>query len=99
MGIKLLLDPDHQRPLFDTKGATATQSELQKLGKPLQEVLSDYISAIYQHSLAAISAKFPKGYILTSIEKQLVLSVPAVWSDKAKDITLRVHHLSVYASL
>ncbi|KAI3061041.1 hypothetical protein CBS147353_10098 [Aspergillus niger] len=89
MGIKLLLDPDHQRPLFDTKGATATQSELQKLGKPLQEVLSDYISAIYQHSLAAISAKFPKGYILTSIEKQLVLSVPAVWSDKAKDITLR----------
>lgn len=91
MGMKLLLDPDHQRPLFDTKGAVATQNELRKLGKPLQDVVSDYISALYQHSLTNITEKFPKGYVMANLEKKLVLSVPAVWSDRAKDITLRVN--------
>ena len=39
-------------------------------------------------------AKYPKSY-LDLLDKQYVLSVPAVWSDKAKDATLRVGILDI----
>ena len=89
VGIKLLLDPDQKRPLFDTAGAAATKAEIAKLGKPPVDIASDYISAIYNHALRVIAGKVPKAY-LDMLDKYFVLSVPAVWSDKAKDTTLRV---------
>jgi hypothetical protein len=89
VGIKLLLDPEQERPLFDSAGAAATQAELKKLGKPPVDIASDYIAAIYKHSMRKIEGKVPKDY-LAMLDKQFVLSVPAVWSDKAKDTTLRV---------
>ncbi|KAF2654972.1 actin-like ATPase domain-containing protein [Lophiostoma macrostomum CBS 122681] len=88
VGIKLLLDPDQKRPLFDTAGAAATKAEIAKLGKPPVDIASDYISAIYNHALRVIAGKVPKAY-LDMLDKYFVLSVPAVWSDKAKDTTLR----------
>lgn len=89
VGIKLLLDPDQERPLFDAAGAASTKAELKKLGKPPVDIASDYIAAIYKHSMKYIEGKVPKNY-LSMMDKQFVLSVPAVWSDKAKDTTLRV---------
>ncbi|KAF2464027.1 actin-like ATPase domain-containing protein [Lindgomyces ingoldianus] len=88
VGIKLLLDPDQKRPLFDTAGAAATKAEIAKLGKPPADIASDYIAAIYKHALKVIYGKVPKAY-LDMLDKYFVLSVPAVWSDKAKDATLR----------
>ncbi|OCL00822.1 actin-like ATPase domain-containing protein [Cenococcum geophilum 1.58] len=88
VGIKLLLDPQQKRPLFDTAGAAATKAEIAKLGKPPADIASDYIAAIYKHALKVISGKVPKAY-LDMLDKYFVLSVPAVWSDKAKDTTLR----------
>jgi hypothetical protein len=88
VGIKLLLDPDQERPLFDTAGAAATKWELKKLGKPPVDIASDYIGAIYKHAMKQIEGKVPQDY-LGMLSKQFVLSVPAVWSDKAKDTTLR----------
>ncbi|KAH8730677.1 hypothetical protein GQ44DRAFT_746602 [Phaeosphaeriaceae sp. PMI808] len=88
VGIKLLLDPEQERPLFDSAGAEATQAELKKLGKPPVGIASDYIAAIYKHAMEKIGGKVPKDY-LAMLDKQFVLSVPAVWSDKAKDTTLR----------
>jgi hypothetical protein len=88
-GIKLLLDPDQRRPLFDSTSAATTEAELTKLAKPPVSVASDYIGAIYQHALKVISGKYPKDY-LDMLDKQFVLSVPAVWSDKAKDLTMKV---------
>jgi hypothetical protein len=88
VGIKLLLDPDQKRPLFDSTGASNTQAELQKLGKPPVDVASDYIGAIYRHAMKVIEGKSNKNY-LDLLDKQFVLSVPAVWSEKAKDTTLR----------
>jgi hypothetical protein len=60
-----------------------------KLGKAPVDIASDYISAIYDHALKIIAGKVPNGY-LDILDKYFVLSVPAVWSDKAKDTTLRV---------
>ncbi|KAI9654197.1 MAG: hypothetical protein M1821_006725 [Bathelium mastoideum] len=86
--IKLMLDPNQKRPLFDTGGAQATKVEIAKLGKPPIDIASDYMAAIFKHALEVISGKLPKSY-LDLLDKYYVLSVPAVWSDKAKDSTLR----------
>jgi len=86
-GIKLLLDPDQPVPLYVP--ASNTKKELQKLGKPPLDVASDYLRALYKHSLGYISAKYPKDYVEMQ-QKKFVLTVPAVWSDKAKDLTLKV---------
>ena len=86
-GIKLLLDPDQPTPLFVRAGNT--KKALLKLGKPPIDVASDYIGAIYKHGLEQIKAALPDDY-LGMQQKKYVLTVPAVWSDKAKDLTLRV---------
>ena len=85
-GVKLLLDPDHPKPLYVPQ--IDTEAELKKLGKPAAMVATDFIQAIFQHALRKIEAKYPRSY-LDMLKKRYVLSVPAVWSDKAKDTTRR----------
>lgn len=86
-GIKLLLDPDQPKPIFlPSRDSSAEIGRLQK--EPLG-VATDYISALYNHAISVIESKEPKDY-LDMIPRQYVLSVPAVWSDKAKNMTLRV---------
>lgn len=86
-GIKLLLDPDQPNPLFVPAGNA--KRTLSKLGKPPIDVASDYIGAVYKHGLEQIKASVPSEYFEMQ-QKKYVLTVPAVWSDKAKDLTLRV---------
>lgn len=86
-GIKLLLDPDHPKPLYVPQ--SNTKAELQRLGKPAVDVAADYIAALYKHALSKIEAAWPEDY-LGGLQKKFVLTVPAVWSDKAKDSTMRV---------
>lgn len=54
------------------------------------EVASDYIKAIFQHALTEIESDVLDPSLLDGYKKAFVLTVPAVWSDKAKDMTLRV---------
>lgn len=86
-GIKLLLDPDHPKPLYVPQ--SNTKAELKRLGKPAIDVAADYITALYKHALSKIEAAWPEDY-LQLLQKEFVLSVPAVWSDKAKNSTMRV---------
>ena len=95
VGIKLLLDPDQDRPFYDPSSSTSTKVEIKKLSKAPIDIVSDYFKAIYQHALSKIASKVGKGY-LDMLDKQFVLSVPAVWSDKAKDHTLKVRAHSCY---
>jgi molecular chaperone DnaK (HSP70) len=90
-GVKLLLDPDQPRPLYLPE--STAKADLKRFGKPAVEVAADYIGAIYKHALEKIEAKIPAEYMLMC-QKQFVLSVPAVWSDKAKDTTLKVSSYS-----
>ncbi|KAI9792787.1 MAG: hypothetical protein M1816_001519 [Peltula sp. TS41687] len=85
-GIKLLLDPDQPMPLYVPPANT--QAEIDKLGKSALDVATDYLRAICQHALTKIETRFPKVFYDT-LPKEFVLSVPAVWSDRAKDLTLR----------
>ena len=74
-GIKLLLDPEQPRPIYVP--AVDTKAELQRL------------NALWKHAAANIESKYPKDYF-NLLKKKFVLTVPAVWSEKAQDATLRV---------
>jgi molecular chaperone DnaK (HSP70) len=87
-GIKLLLDPDQVKPVYVP--ATNTRAELTKLGKPAVEAAADYIRAIHDHAMSRIATKVPESYLENDVQKRYVMTVPAVWSDQAKDATLRV---------
>ncbi|KAL9577736.1 MAG: hypothetical protein Q9212_006176 [Teloschistes hypoglaucus] len=84
-GIKLLLDPGQETPLYIPE--TNTSAELKELGKPPTEVVTDYIAAIYKHALSRIKSKVPAEY-LKMCQKKFVVSVPAVWSAKAMSATV-----------
>jgi hypothetical protein len=86
-GIKLLLDVDQPRPLWLPKGSV--EAGLQRLGKSPVEIAGDYMTAIYEHAMSKIDSAAPEDF-MKKCQKQFVLSVPAVWSDKAKDPTLQV---------
>ncbi|KAL8758202.1 MAG: hypothetical protein Q9199_001665 [Rusavskia elegans] len=84
-GMKLLLDPGQETPLYIPE--TNTAAELKKLGKPATDVVTDYITAIYKHALNRIETKIPAEY-LKMCQKKFVVTVPAVWSAKAMNATL-----------
>ncbi|KAK0648651.1 putative hsp70 protein [Cercophora newfieldiana] len=85
IGIKLLLDPSQERPLYLPTGNL--QRDIRKLPKKPVNVAADFIHAIYQHALTEITKMVPQGY-MSLCQKKFVLSVPAVWSDAAKQATL-----------
>lgn len=91
-GIKLLLDPEQEKPVYVP--ATNTRAELAKLGKPALDVAADYIRSLYEHAMKVIASKVPENYLENDVSKKFVISVPAVWSDKAKDVTLRAAELA-----
>lgn len=87
--MKLLLDPGQETPLYIPE--THTVAELKKIGKPATEVVTDYITSIYNHALSRIESKVPAEY-LKMCQKKFVVTVPAVWSQKAMDATRAVGH-------
>jgi hypothetical protein len=87
MAIKLMLDPSQPRPSFLPD--SNAEKELAELGKTAVEVAGDYIGAIYKHAVEQIATTVPADYMKVWT-KEFVLTVPAVWSDKAKDLTMQV---------
>ncbi|KAH9205472.1 Hsp70 family protein-like protein [Leptodontidium sp. 2 PMI_412] len=85
-GLKLLLDPDQPWPLYLPESTAKT--DLKCLGKPAVEVAADFLSAIYKNTMNKIESSIPMEYLMMC-QKEFVLTVPAVWSDKAKDTTLK----------
>ena len=62
---------------------------MRKLPKSAVDVAADFIGAMYSHALEMIGSRVPRDY-LDLCEKTFVLSVPAVWSEKAKESTIQV---------
>lgn len=86
-GIKLLLDPDQMRPTY-LPGNTA-KADIRRLEKAPMEVVADFMKAMYGHAMLKIGSTVLTEY-LELCQKQFILTVPAIWSDKAKDITIKV---------
>ncbi|KAG6102857.1 hypothetical protein E4U30_000045 [Claviceps sp. LM220 group G6] len=96
VAIKLLLDPKQERPLY--LPATHTRTELKALPKAPIEIAADFMRAIYEHALEEIASAVPKAY-MDICQKEFVLSVPAVWSDAAKNATLKAAELAGIESI
>ncbi|KAK7985771.1 hypothetical protein PG988_003393 [Apiospora saccharicola] len=87
--VKLLLDPTQQKPVYLPRASRKTDlKELTKVGKQPVDVAADFMQAIYRHAMNKIKDRVPKDYF-DMCQKQYVLTVPAVWSDKARDLTLK----------
>ncbi|KAH7139869.1 Hsp70 family protein-like protein [Dactylonectria estremocensis] len=85
VGVKLLLDPSQQMPHY--LKITNVKRDIKKLPKPPVHIACDYIGAMYKHALSEMTKAVTADY-LAICQKQFVLSVPAVWSDAAKNATL-----------
>ncbi|KAG5996742.1 hypothetical protein E4U52_005958 [Claviceps spartinae] len=96
VAIKLLLDPKQERPLY--LPATHTRTELKTLPKAPIEIAADFMRAIFEHALEEIASAVPKAY-MDICQKEFVLSVPAVWSDAAKNATLKAAELAGIESI
>ncbi|KAF2281477.1 Hsp70 family protein-like protein [Westerdykella ornata] len=84
--IKLFLDRSQKLPHFVSPLETAAQ--LGKHGKTVMEAVSDYLGQIYKHTMETLTKRYGETFMsMTKVE--FVLTVPAVWSDAAKDATLR----------
>ncbi|KAK8123027.1 hsp70 protein [Apiospora sp. TS-2023a] len=87
--VKLLLDPKQQKPVYLPRSSRKTDlKELTKVGKQPVDVAADFMRAIHLHAMDKIKDKVPKQYF-DMCQRQYVLTVPAVWSDQARDLTLR----------
>ncbi|EPS43230.1 hypothetical protein H072_2762 [Dactylellina haptotyla CBS 200.50] len=75
-------------PTFANKTALRPPSGYMSLppGKAAIDVVSDYLSGVYKHTLQRLSQHYGREYIeVTPID--FVLTVPAIWSDKARNLT------------
>ena len=84
--MKLLLDP--RQPLPSYVDRMVLEQHLREAGKTAEEVVTDYLTAVYNHARDRIVLEYGEAFV-ASTKMEFVLTVPAVWSDRAKDATLR----------
>ncbi|KAH0275664.1 actin-like ATPase domain-containing protein, partial [Aureobasidium melanogenum] len=84
--LKLRLDPKQKLPDYVSEEELC--KELQRSGKTAEEAISDYLTEIYRRAKEALVKRFTQNMVSSTII-EVVLTVPAVWTDAAKDATLR----------
>ncbi|WPH04010.1 Hypothetical protein R9X50_00689400 [Acrodontium crateriforme] len=84
--IKLFLDRNQSLPHFVSPLETAAQ--LRKCERTVMDAVSDYLIKIYEHTLETLTRRYGSSFMSTT-KVEFVLTVPAVWSDAAKNATLQ----------
>lgn len=84
--IKLFLDRNQRLPHFVSPLETAAQ--LRQYGKTVMDAVSDYLTEIYKHTMDNLTRRYGETFMLKT-KVEFVLTVPAVWSDSAKNATLQ----------
>lgn len=84
--IKLFLDRNQKLPHFVSPLDTAAQ--LRKCGRTVIDAITDYLRKIYLHTIETMTRRYGEGF-MKSTKIDFVLTVPAVWSDAAKNATLQ----------
>ncbi|KAI9805455.1 MAG: hypothetical protein M1825_000706 [Sarcosagium campestre] len=84
--IKLFLDRNQKLPHFVSPLETAAQ--LRKYNRNVMDAVADYLTQIYKHTMDTLTRRYGESFMsMTKVE--FVLTVPAVWSDAAKNATLQ----------
>ena len=84
--IKLFLDRNQKLPHFVSPLETAAQ--LRKCDRTVMDAVSDYLTKIYEHTIETLTRRYGESFMSTT-PVDFVLTVPAVWSDAAKNATLQ----------
>jgi hypothetical protein len=84
---KLFLDPGLPKPLYIS--AMVVQTELNRLKKTAVDVTRDFMRSLYQWALTHIEDQHLNEY-LEIVTVKFVVSMPAVWPEKARQATLQV---------
>ncbi|GAB7360509.1 hypothetical protein MBLNU230_g8459t1 [Neophaeotheca triangularis] len=84
--IKLFLDRNQKLPHFVSPLETATA--LRKYDRTVMDAVSDYLTKVYEHTMETLKRRFGESFI-ASTPIEFILTVPAVWSDAAKNATLQ----------
>nr|POE46967.1 heat shock 70 kda protein 12a [Quercus suber] len=84
--IKLFLDRNQKLPHFVSPLETAAQ--LRRCERTVMDAVSDYLTKLYEHTLETLTRRYGSSFIATT-NMEFVLTVPAVWSDAAKNATLQ----------
>ncbi len=71
VGVKLLLDPSQERPLYLPTGNS--KRDMKKLPKAPVDIAADFIRAMYKHALKEIAKEVPSNY-MSMCQKHFVLS-------------------------
>ncbi|KAH0264336.1 actin-like ATPase domain-containing protein, partial [Aureobasidium melanogenum] len=84
--IKLFLDRNQKLPHFVSPLDTA--AHLRSCDRTVMDAVSDYLGQIYTHTMETLNRRYGESFMaMTKVE--FVLTVPAVWSDSAKNATLQ----------
>lgn len=83
--LKLRLDPRQKMPRYVSEDALDRQLILS--GKTAEDAVADYLSLAFSHVKHVMKNRFGEHMVETT-PIDVILTVPAVWSDAAKDATL-----------
>lgn len=89
--VKLLLDPHQQLPEYVSR--RDLEARLRRAGKTAIQAAADYLVNLKQHVLEQLEQRFSEEMCATT-KIEFVLTVPAVWSDAAKDATRKAAELA-----
>jgi molecular chaperone DnaK (HSP70) len=84
--VKLFLDRNQKLPHFVSPLETAAQ--LRKYDRTVMDAVTDYLTKIYEHTVETLTRRYGETF-MSSTKVDFVLTVPAVWSDAAKNATLQ----------
>lgn len=94
-GIKLLLDRSKE---IQYGPAAKSERIIQGLCKKPVEVAGEYLEKMVSHAKGILNRR-GIGSLMRTMDVQYILTVPAVWSDKAKDLTLQAaYHAGIQKS-
>ncbi|KAI7459930.1 actin-like ATPase domain-containing protein [Hortaea werneckii] len=84
--LKLLLDPAQTLPGYVS--LDGIQQQLTATQKNVGTVVADYLKSLFDHTREILNRRYGEFFVATT-KLQVVLTVPAVWSDKAQDATVK----------
>lgn len=80
--IKILLDPSQPRPTFVNPKRTTLPR-----GKKPVDIVTDYLTALRAYTVQTLERRLGRE-VMSRTNVEYVLTVPAVWSDKARQMTM-----------
>jgi len=84
--IKLFLDSDQELPNFLSYKDISV--ELHKHSRSVESAIADFLQKIREHTISTLTLRWGAGF-MRSAKIEWVMTVPAIWSDRAKNDTLQ----------